>query len=394
MQPRRLLSLDAFRGLTIAGMILVNNPGSWDHVHPPLLHAAWHGCTPTDLVFPFFLFIVGVSMAVSKRPALEGGEPARPRLAGVLRRAAVLLALGLFLNWFGRWEVSTLRFTGVLQRIALCFLLASLVTMHLRLAAQVALAAAVLLGWWAVLAFVPGPGLEGGPMSPTGNLARWFDQAVLTRAHAYRHQPTDPEGLLSTLPATVTVLAGFWAGRFMTMQPGWRAARGLALAGLAALAVGGVWGWPIAGGPLAAEGGTAHGTWPLPWNKPLWSSSYVVWSAGWALLVLAACFWAIEVRGWRRWARPLEVFGVNAILAFVGSGVAARILMMIQVPAPIRPGAPAAGGTVSLARWLYDPGLASWLAPTTASLAFAACTVAAWGLLLWGLDRRGVRLKI
>ncbi|HWK89369.1 MAG TPA: heparan-alpha-glucosaminide N-acetyltransferase domain-containing protein, partial [Longimicrobium sp.] len=315
--PERLVSLDVFRGLTVAAMLLVNNPGSWSHVYDPLEHAEWHGWTPTDLIFPFFLFIVGVSMAYSLLPRLERGGRPGPLFAKAAKRAGILVLLGLLLAAFPYYDLDLahLRFPGVLQRIELAFLLASAVVLFTRPRAQAAIAAALLLGYWAAMRLVPVPGYGAGDLSKDGSLAAYVDRAVLGTSHLWASAKTwDPEGLLSTLPAVATVLLGVFAGRWLgAPRPASERLVGLFLAGNAALVAGLVWD--------AA----------FPINKNLWTSSYVLFTAGMALHTLAVCYWLVDVRGRRRWAMPFAWFGMNAIFAFFLSGVMGRLLYLVKV---------------------------------------------------------------
>ena len=317
----RLLSLDAFRGATILGMILVNNPGTWSALYPPLAHAEWLGWTPTDLVFPFFLFIMGTAVAYAMRKYRRSGEVEPGVYWRIVRRTLTLIALGLAMGLFGRLcdivfkhadglHLDTLRWPGVLQRIGLVYCATSLVVLHLDVRKQLALAAALLLGYWALLVWLPRDVAPAERLSPTGNITRVVDLAVIGKDHMYTRaesEPTEPEGLLSTLPAIVTGLAGYWAG--LAIQRGgvnWRTVRWLAAVGLA-----------------VAAAGLAWGLW-FPISKKLWTSSFVLLTAGLASVCLAACLAVFDVAGKRRWARPLEIVGVNAIFAYVGSGLSAR----------------------------------------------------------------------
>lgn len=377
-RPGRLDCLDVFRGLTMAAMVLVNNPGSWAHVYPPLRHAEWHGCTPTDLIFPFFLFIVGTAMAFSMDGAIEARRSGRALPAGfwgrVVRRTLVLFGLGMLLALYPRFDFGNVRIPGVLQRIALCYLAATVVVVLFKPAWQVALGAALLLGYWALLTLVPVPGVGPATLAPAGNLVQWLDLRLIGKAHLYS-QPTDPEGLLSTMPAIVTTLAGFWVGRWMKTRPVERSTsvRLFAL-GAVCIVVGSAW------------------SMVLPLNKPIWTPSYVVYTAGWAMAVLAVCFHLVEVMGGRSTIAALvfRVFGLNAILLFVGSGLVARTLGLIRVGG-------GEGGTdagVGLNRWLYEHALASWLGPLNGSLGYALANIALWWIVLYALYRRRWFLKV
>ncbi len=371
--PERLLSLDVFRGITVAGMLLVNNPGSWSHVYDPLEHAKWHGWTPTDLVFPFFLFIVGVSMAYSFAAQEARGAGRGEMMRRAARRSALLVLLGLVLAAFPFYgvELSTLRLPGVLQRIGLAFLLASAAVVFLRPRGQAAAAALLLLGYWAAMRWVPVPGHGAGKLEPGSDLAAYVDRAVLGTAHLWKSSRSwDPEGLLSTLPAVATVLLGVLAGRWLRRPDRSPAekATGMFLAGNAGLLLGLAW----------------HGAFPI--NKSLWTSSYVVFTAGMALHFLATCYWLVDVKGHRRWAFPFVLFGMNAIAAFFLSGVMARVLTLVKWSGP--------AGEVTLKGWLYEALFASWLPPLDASLAFALCFVLLWTGIMWGFWRRRVFIKV
>ncbi len=378
----RLASLDAFRGLTIAGMILVNDPGSWEHVYPPLLHAEWHGWTPTDLVFPFFLFVMGVGMAFSLARRLETGGRSRLHLQ-VLRRTAILFALGLFLSAFPDFDLSRLRVAGVLTRIAVVYLLASLVVIHLSRRAQAWTAPAILLGYWAAMALVPvpGAGAGAGDFSPEGNLAAWIDRALLP-GRLYRGT-WDPEGLFSTLPAVATALLGVFTGRWIRSEdrPGRdRPGRDRPGRDRTEIAAG-----MFAAGWLAILAGLA---WDLvfPINKNLWTSSYVLFTAGAALEGLALCYWLIDCRGVRRWAWPAIVYGLNPIAVYVLSGLLMKLLDRIRF---------ADGSeTTSLASWIYRHLFLPWAPPVDASLAFAVSYVVFWWAMMALLYRRRIFIKI
>ncbi|MCK5652245.1 MAG: DUF5009 domain-containing protein, partial [Gemmatimonadetes bacterium] len=322
----RLMSLDAFRGLTIAGMILVNNPGSWAHVYPPLAHAEWHGWTPTDLIFPFFLFIVGVALPFSFAKRLARGDSRRDLFLHVLRRSAILLALGLFLGGFPRFDLSTIRIMGVLQRIGVVYLFAASAYLFLKVRGRWVLTATLLLGYWALMTLVPIPGYGAGVLTQDGNLAAYVDRLFLD-GHMWR-ETWDPEGLLSTLPAIGTTLLGIFAGEWLRSErAGGRKTSGLLMAGVVGVAAG--LAWDVV----------------FPINKGIWTSSYVVFTAGAALLLLGLLYWMIDVRLWRSWSKPMVVYGMNAIAVFVASGLVARIMGLWRV---------GGGEGVPLKTWVYE----------------------------------------
>jgi predicted acyltransferase len=366
--PTRLLSLDAFRGVTIAGMLLVNNPGSWSSIYPPLRHATWHGWTPTDLIFPFFLFIVGVAMTFSFAARIERGADRRALLLNAARRAAILFGLGLLLHGFPNYlDLSGLRIPGVLQRIALAYFAATAIVLFLRRNAQVAATAVLLLGYWAVMALVPFPGGNPGVLEPGLDIGAFIDRAVFGEAHLWRSSRTwDPEGLFSTLPAVGTVLLGVFTGSWLrSRRDPATTTVGLFLAGNAGVVLGLMW----------------HPLFPI--NKPLWTSSYVLFTAGMACHFLAVCYWLIDVKGYTTWARPFIIFGVNAITAFFLSGLFARIITMIPGP-----------DDTTLKGFIYDTVFTPLLSPVMASLAYAIAFVLLWLGIMTVFYRRGILIRI
>jgi predicted acyltransferase len=356
-QGVRLRSVDVFRGLTVAGMVIVNNPGDWNAVYWPLLHAEWNGWTPTDLIFPFFLFIVGVAIALS--PASMGS------MAAVVRRSGVIFGLGLFMAGFPFFNLTTWRVPGVLARIALCYLAAVVITRlttppnaetraHLaRLAGAVA---ALVIGYAVLMLWVPVPGGHAGDLSASGNLGAWLDRALL-KGHLWRAE-WDPEGLLSTMPAVATTLLGVMAGIVMRTAPAiasWR--RVLLGGGIVCVVLGLIWnnGFPI--------------------NKSLWTSSYVLFTGGLAAISLVLCsLWCDEaIGGWRlRTSEPFVALGRNAILLFVLSG-----LFVVDAVAQL-----------SLKGWLYSTLFVPLASPKNASLLFALANLGLLYALLAWLHRR------
>ena len=362
----RLASLDAFRGFTIAGMVLVNNPGSFEHVYPPLEHAAWHGWTPTDLVFPFFLFIVGVAMTFSLPKQLDAlGKPGL--YSKILKRSAIIFALGLLLNVSPEFDLPNLRVAGVLQRIAVVYLGTSILLLETSRRTQAWIAAVLLLGYWAAMTLLPVPGHGFGNLTPEGNLASWLDRALLPGR--VWNSVFDPEGLVATLPAIATALLGVVTGYWIRSgRDRSEIAAGMFTAG---------WGLIFAG--LAWDG------W-FPINKNLWTSSYVLLTAGAALQALGCCYWLIDVRGYRAWAKPAIVFGLNPIALYVLSSLVARAMYKIQLPG--RP----EGDTVNSVIW---QGLFSgWQNPMAASLVYALTYLAIWWLLMAWLYRKRIFFKV
>jgi predicted acyltransferase len=362
---QRLLSLDVFRGLTMAAMVIVNNPGDWNNMYWPLEHAAWNGWTPTDLIFPFFLFIVGVSITLSKKSAGWGS---------ILRRSAIILALGLFLAGYPRFDIHRWRIPGVLQRIALCYLAAACLyrvtsgNRRRQVIAAASTAAALALGYWAIMMLVPPPGGTAGDLSPEGNLGAWLDRALMN-GHLWRPR-WDPEGLLSTVPAISTTLLGVVAG--MCLGSDWTSSRKMAaLAG---------------GGAVALVAGLVWNI-VFPINKNLWTSSYVLFTAGFAALLLAACYWVLDVKRWRRGTTPLVILGVNAITLFVVSGLLVKTLALIRVAGPD-------GRMIAVNNWAYLNWFAPFADPKNASLLYSIANLAVLFALLWWMYRRRIFLRV
>jgi predicted acyltransferase len=352
---RRIASVDALRGLAVAAMLLVNNPGDWGAVYGPLQHAAWHGCTPTDLIFPFFLFIVGVSAALALGPRVDAGSAPRLLRATVLQRGLRIVVLGLVLHALAWWLLHRpeFRVMGVLQRIGLCFAFAGVAAIHLRARGQWTLLVLLLAGYGALLLF-------GSPtLEKLGSLNQRIDTAVLGR-WAYEWNPVtgvafDPEGLLSTLGALATTLFGLLCGGLLRREQ----ARGLLLTGIAAALVG--WWWS---------------QW-LPWNKQLWTPSFALWTGGWAAIALAAAHQWMDRWGHRPWGRA---FGLNAIGAYAGA-------WMCTV------GLAATGWMEPLYRTVFGP-LGPLAGPQGQSLAFALAFVAVWAVIVWVLDKLGWYWKV
>jgi predicted acyltransferase len=351
----RLASLDALRGCTVAAMLLVNDPGDWSHVFAPLDHAAWNGCTPTDLVFPFFLFVMGVSVALAILPRLEAGSGQSVLRNAALWRAVRIVALGVLINALAAWWMPgrDMRWPGVLQRIGVCFAVVATLAIYTPRRAWWIAVVALLVGYAAILH-------AGGTLAKWHNVVDRVDGAVFGH-YVWDRNPAnglvhDPEGLLSTLPAIASSLLGLCAGCWL------RDGRLRRLLGAAVLAVslGALW---------------SH--W-MPLNKNLWTPSFVLWTGGWAMLALWLFHALVDLRGWPAWGRR---FGVNAIAAYAGSE-----LMQIVLPA------------LGWQRPVYRHLFASWLTPLAgprvASLAFALVFVGLWWLIVYALDRRRWYLKL
>lgn len=323
VSPKRLVSLDAFRGLTIALMILVNNPGDWGNIYAPLKHAEWNGCTPTDLVFPFFLFIVGVAIPFAQAGRINRLRPGQTRSAlipAIIRRSIVLFLLGIAISAIplgrrsGILDPENLRIMGVLQRIGICYLVAALLGLLGRPRTHAWVALALLAVYSCLMLMVPVPGYGAANLSKEGNLATYVDNAVLGR-HCWVKPTQDkpgwePEGLLSTLPAIATTLLGLLAGQWLRTDRD-------PIEKCAALLVFGV---------LGAGLGYVLDLMLMPINKGLWTPSYTIYTAGLALLAFGVCYWLIDLKEYQAWSKPAVIFGMNAITIFVLSGILGRIL--------------------------------------------------------------------
>ncbi len=443
----RLISLDVFRGMTIAAMVLVNNPGTWSSIYSPLKHAEWHGLTPTDWIFPFFLFIVGVAVpiALSKRiaegvtrkvyrkivsrsliifglglamsvtPFFQFGATDAPdslkmliwlamtlglfflllrdfKIAGALIAGSILGIAAINLSGYNvvPYNFVTMRIPGVLQRIAVCYLVVSIIYLYTNWKQQLGIACGLLLGYWALMTLIPVPGCEFTTVNDKAcNLAAWLDRTILTENHMWRSAKVfDPEGILSTLPAIATTLSGVLAGTWLIRRDQLQVSSdtgenaspvsnhfslervgGMFFFGLVLLVLGYIW----------------HSYFPM--NKSLWTSSYVLVTSGLALLTLAACYWLIDIKGYKKWAWPFVVFGVNALPLFVFSGIMARMVGAYRV-------AGANGQSVSLQKWIFDNIYLSIAQPIDASLLYAISFILLWLLLMWLLYRKQVFIKV
>jgi predicted acyltransferase len=377
----RLLSLDVFRGMTIAGMVMVNNPGTWSEIYSPLKHAEWHGTTPTDLVFPFFLFIVGISITLALGRRVEVGGINKDIYLKIFRRSLIIFALGLFLAIFpfynftkGEWfDFSTLRIMGVLQRIAVCYLAASLIFVRTNWKQQAFIAGALLLVYWALMTLINVPGCDVTSFNDKAcNLAAYIDRLVLTENHIWRSAKVyDPEGLLSTIPAIATTLAGVLCGHWLRREKNdYEKVSGLFFFGVVLMAIG--WAWSF---------------W-FPLNKPLWTSSYVLYTAGLGLCFLGFCYWLIDIKGYRKWAKPFLIFGVNALALFVFSGLLSKLMGIIKV------GAGEDGKSISLQSWIFNSIFLPFAEPINASLMFAVSYILLWLFLMWLLYRKQIYIKV
>jgi len=368
----RLYSLDVFRGTTIAAMILVNNPGN-DSAYALLDHAKWNGWTPTDLIFPFFLFIVGVSLVLSFRARVEKEESKRTLLLHTLRRSVIIFLIGLFLNGFPHFHPATWRVAGVLQRIALCYLAAAIIALYSGTRGIWLYIAGLLIGYWVAMRFIPVPGI-GMPTvdvpinDPNGNLSWYLDKLYLPGA--MYEKVRDPEGILSTFPAIATTLIGVLTGRWLrTDIAATRKTLGMLVFGLAGIIAGEIW-----------------NLW-FPINKKLWTSSFVLFTAGCALVALSACYWICDVKLRRGgWTKPLIVFGTNAIAAYTLADLVASSFSNIHIHVGLQ--------ALTLQDFLYRKLFAAITPAPLASLAYSVAFVIVCWLPIYGMYHKRIFLKV
>jgi len=379
---QRLVALDVFRGLTVALMILVNNPGSWGHIYSPLRHAQWHGLTPTDLVFPFFLFIVGVAVSLGFSRRFAAGTSPRDLIKKILLRTAIIFGLGIFLNGFpfGLFGPKTLheiienlRVAGVLQRIALSyFLVASTVVFVRSNTRRLVMAMSWLIFYEVLMRWPMVAGWGGGSFALEDNFVRFMDLRLLGQSHLYHIGSVafDPEGLLSTFPAAFTAMSGFLAGEQIRRPQGLNHR----LIGLV-----------ITGFLLTGLGLNLALVEPV--NKQLWTVSYAILTSGLATLLLTACLWFIDGLGWKRGTQPAVIFGRNPLVVFVGSGITARLLYLIKVTG-------ADGRQMSLKQAIYQGGFEPLAGPLNGSLLYALTFLGLWMIILWWMDHRNIHIKV
>jgi predicted acyltransferase len=353
IKQTRLLSLDVFRGITVALMILVNSPGN-QTPYPWLDHSEWNGSTLADFVFPFFIFIVGVSLAFTLTKAQSKHLTFKQLFPTILKRTVILFLIGLLLNAFPyHFNFGTLRVFGVLQRIAICYFVAALLFLTTRISTQAIIMLSLMIGYWLIMTILPGP----FDLTPEGNVAAYFDRFIFSSAHLYG-KVFDPEGLLSTVPAIATTLLGNLTGAWLlSTRTHQKKLAGMTIAGFLALLAGWLWGLSF------------------PINKALWTSSYVLWTGGFALLLLAWCYWLIEIKSFKKWSRPFEIFGISAMLAYVLHVLFLKIQAMISIPRP--------DGSKGNLRLYITDHLFNWVSEPNAALLYACCYTVLWLLVVW-----------
>jgi predicted acyltransferase len=367
MAAKRLVALDVLRGLTIALMIMVNTPGSWNYVYAPLRHATWHGCTPTDLVFPFFLFIVGVSMWFSFKKYGKGLT--KKGLVKVLKRFSIIFLLGLFLNAFPKFDFENLRILGVLQRIAIAYLFAAILCMKFNYKQLIVAFIIILLGYWSLLYF----GGSNDIYSLTFNMARKVDLLVFGENHIYKGFgiPFDPEGLMSSIPSVTTVLLGYITGRLIEQSKQITLAiKKMIMLGTISVLIGWFWGYL------------------LPINKPLWTSSYVLYTGGLALLFLALLLWLIDVKGIRRWYQPFIHFGTNPLFIFMFSILYVKVMIyLVNITN-------SEGEIMTGYSYLYKNGFVPFVGNMNGSLLFAITHIIFFWFLTFIMFKKKIFIKI
>jgi predicted acyltransferase len=385
------MSLDVFRGATIASMMLVNNPGNWGAIYKPLEHAEWHGWTFTDLVFPFFLWIVGVAIPLSTARRLEQGHTRSQLLLHAFRRSLIIFALGFFLNSFTYLidgslfsdgfsaglhnYLTSVRIPGVLQRIGICYFITCLVFLFANLRGQIITIAVLLSGYWVLMMLVPVPGQGAGVLEKGNNFSQYLDNLILNGSvigtHVWKVAKTwDPEGIFSTLPAIASCLFGVMTGQLLRSKQ-------LPAAKTA---------WMFVAGNLLIFAGLIMDAW-LPINKNLWTSSYAVFMAGMAGNCFAVCYWLIDVQGWRTWAKPFAIYGMNAITVFVLAGILGRISLEVKLGGQD-------GHPLALKTWLYEHTFAQVPEPKVASLLWALFYVLLLYLVAYVMYRKKWFIKV
>ena len=348
-------------------MILVNNPGNWDFVYAPLKHAKWHGWTPTDLIFPFFLFIVGVSITLSFTKRISEDARSSAIYIKILRRTVLLFAVGYFLRVFPSFNFESMRIPGVLQRIALCYFFASLLVLKVKPKGRVVFTLFLLAGYWAVVKLIPVPGYGAGVLEFEGNLCGFIDTKLLA-GHLYR-TTFDPEGILSTFPAVATALLGTLTGDWLLSKRSQQSKMvGLFTAGII----------------FTILGLLLHPLFPI--NKQLWTSTYVIFTAGAAWILLGLCYGINDVMGQKKWAYPFLVFGTNAITVYAGSTLMVKLIALIHVSVQ--------GEALFLKSFIYNKLLVPWVGPLNGSLLYPMILLLIWLAILYPLYKKKIFIKI
>jgi predicted acyltransferase len=371
-KAERLLSLDVFRGITIVAMILVNNQGDWNHVYPVLDHALWHGFTPTDAIFPFFLFMVGVTTTISLNRRKLNGDYKTKLLGKIFFRSFLLVALGIIKDNYPFYSLSNLQFLGVLQRIGLVYFFTSLIFLKTSYRSQLILNIVLLIGYWGLMTLIPVPGVGYPNLEVNTNLAAYLDRLLLA-GHLYVKTVTwDPSGLLSTLPAISSALFGVHLGHWMlTKKDEKEKTIGMFIAGNILIVLGLIW----------------DSAFPI--NKNLWTSSYVIYSTGLALNCFALCYWIVDIKKYCWWTKPFLIYGMNALFVYFISGIFGRTikkLIFISVSNE---------KSLNLKDYLFQTFVnPHFTSPYNASVVWALLMIAFWFFILWVLYRKNIFIKV
>ena len=374
----RLLSLDAFRGFTVAAMLMVNNPGDWGAIYKPLEHADWNGCTFADLIFPFFLFISGVSITYALGSKKENHEEHPQLIKRIIKRSIILFGLGIVLAFIPYIfqdpvkAIQTFRIPGILQRIALVYFSCAFIFLKTNWKQQLGIFMALLVGYWAIMMLVAVPGHGAPNLEKETNIGAWIDRLILSENHLWIYSKTwDPEGILGTLPSIATGISGLLTGAWLRNQNIPIGKRIIYIS--------------VAGIVLILLGKLLEPTFPI--NKSLWTSTFVLYTSGFAMMVFTAFYWTIDMKGYKTWSIPLLTYGTNAITAFFTSMLAAKILNVIRVTK-------ADGTGTNLKGWIYESFYNPYFSAYNASFAFSASFVLVWLALLWWMYSRKIIIKI
>jgi predicted acyltransferase len=366
---KRLLSLDVFRGATIAGMILVNSPGDWGNIYSALRHAHWNGVTPTDLIFPFFLFIVGVAITFSLTKRKERGDNASKLYIQIFRRTIIIFMLGIILNGFPYYHLSSIRIPGVLQRIAVVYCITSILFLKFSIKTQAIISFTLLFIYWGMMALIPVPGVGYANLGQSTNLGAWLDNLILG-GHLWEVSKTwDPEGIISTIPAISTGIFGVLTGNYLLKSSNDKTTKTV---------------WMFVIGNFALLLSMFWDMW-FPINKQLWTSSYVIYTGGMALIIFAVCYYLADVKNYTWWTKPFIIYGTNAIAVYFLSWIFGVVLYLINWTS--------AGQVITLKDFLYNTFFTSWLSPINASLLWAVAYVLFWLGIMWIFYARKIFIK-
>jgi predicted acyltransferase len=340
-KPGRIISLDALRGFTIAAMVIVNDPGSWNHIYAPLRHAEWNGCTLTDLVFPFFLFIIGISVTLAYTKRLEANVPKRGIYKKIVTRSIIIYLLGLFLWLWPDFDFSAIRWTGVLQRISVVFLACALIFLNTNWKQQIWIGISILVAYWIIVAYIPVPGIGKPELSlPEKNWANYLDTLIMPGV--LWQKTWDPEGILSTFPAIVSGISGMLIGKlYLSVKDEYRRVAWIFFAGFMMFLAGGIWNWFF------------------PVNKNLWTSSYVLYTSGLGTIGWAATILVVDILGYTRWTKLGVVYGANAITSYVLAGMLTLVFYRMNI------------GGASINYWFMNGFTMAGISPKLGSMIYA-----------------------